>query len=140
MSRKRKGDSKLHTDWYDYAKRDVAAARMLYNDPFTIIYGFFHCHQAAEKALKGYLLYCNGYAPDGHNLIYLCRKVGEKIGEVNGFLELCVDLNIYYIQARYPSDFKIEWLPEELVYYTGEIVKLFKILNKESKNKKRERK
>lgn len=128
MSRPRKSDSRLYTDWYDYAERDLAAARLLYKDPFTLLYSFFHCHQATEKALKGYLLYCNGYAPDGHNLVYLCKKVAEQIKEANRFFELCVDLNVYYIQARYPSDFKIEIIPEELSSFIDQISDLIRLL------------
>ena len=138
MSRPRKSDSKLYTDWYEYAERDLKAARLLYDDPFTLLYSFFHCHQAIEKALKGYLLYCNGFAPDGHNLVYLCKKVAEKIKEASNFLEMCVDINVYYIQARYPSDFKIEICSEELSSFMDGISELVSLIKRNSKNKNKQ--
>ncbi len=133
MSRTRRTDSKLHTDWYEYAERDLAAAALLYKDPFTLIYAFFHCHQAVEKALKGYLLYSNGFAPDGHNLIYLCKKVAEKVFAMRKFYELCVDLNGYYIHARYPADIALEILPRELESYRQQISKMILMLKSSEK-------
>ena len=133
MARHRRGDSKLYTDWYEYAERDLAAAGLLYNDPFTLIYAFFHCHQAVEKALKGHLLYYNGYAPDGHNLVYLCKKVAEKTKAARGFYELCVDLNSYYINARYPSDTNLDISPQDLYDFRRQISELIGMLKNSHK-------
>ena len=48
-----------------------------------------------------------GYAPDGHNIIFLC-KTAAKVN--NGFfdrIDECIALNNYYIQTRYPPDFPL---------------------------------
>ena len=34
----------------------------------------FHCQQAMEKMLKGWLLKMTGELLDGHSLVFLCRK------------------------------------------------------------------
>lgn len=76
MTRRRKGgsDSLFYYKWLDKALCDLQCARLLLTyggDAYNIA---FHCQQAIEKALKGYLLYRTGKHFDGHNLTYLCRS------------------------------------------------------------------
>ena len=76
MTRRRKGgsDSHFYYKWLDKALCDLQCARLLLTyggDAYNIA---FHCQQAIEKALKGYLLYRTGKHFDGHNLTYLCRQ------------------------------------------------------------------
>ena len=59
MTRRRKGasDSCFYYKWLDKALCDLQAARLLLTyggDHYNIA---FHCQQAIEKALKGYLLF-----------------------------------------------------------------------------------
>ena len=59
MARRRKGvsDSHFYYKWLDKALCDLQCARLLLTyggDNYNIA---FHCQQAIEKALKGYLLY-----------------------------------------------------------------------------------
>lgn len=79
MTRSRKGarDSMYYYKWLDKALCDLQAARILLTwggDPSNVA---FHCQQAIEKALKGYLLFRTGRHYDGHNLTYLCRAGGD---------------------------------------------------------------
>ena len=69
MTRRRKGgsDSHFYYKWLDKALCDLQCARLLLTyggDAYNIA---FHCQQAIEKALKGYLLYRTGKHFDGHN-------------------------------------------------------------------------
>ena len=62
MTRRRKGgsDSHFYYKWLDKALCDLQCARLLLTyggDAYNIA---FHCQQAIEKALKGYLLYRTG--------------------------------------------------------------------------------
>ena len=82
MSRRRKGgrDSLYYYKWLEKALLDLQAARVLLTwggDPCNIA---FHCQQAIEKALKGFLLYRTGRHFDGHNLTFLCRSRGKLSG------------------------------------------------------------
>jgi len=113
MSRRRKGtnDSPFYYKWLDKALSDLQCARILFTyggDNYNVA---FHCQQAIEKALKGYLLYRTGRHFDGHNLTFLCRqaiKFDEKV--FFEFLEISAILNDMYIETRYPTDlpFSIE--------------------------------
>ena len=48
----------LVSSWLRKASHDLAAAKLLgANDPPILEVAVYHCQQAAEKALKGYLVY-----------------------------------------------------------------------------------
>lgn len=111
MTRRRKGgsDSHFYYKWLDKALCDLQCARLLLTyggDAYNIA---FHCQQAIEKALKGYLLYRTGRHFDGHNLTYLCRQAIRL--DPDGFSEYLDEsaaLNDLYIETRYPTDLPFE--------------------------------
>ena len=91
-----------------YAENDLRASGMLRHNKNTLLLSAFHSHQAIEKTLKAFVLNQKGYAPDGHNIIFLC-KTASRLNE--GFLDKideCIELNNYYIQTRYPPDFPLD--------------------------------
>lgn len=106
MSRRRRGgsDSMFYYKWLDKALSDLQAARILLTwdaDPSMIA---FHCQQAIEKALKGYLLFKTGRHFDGHNLTYLFRQAAKIDASFSDYLDESATLNNLYIEARYPTD------------------------------------
>lgn len=64
----------------------------------------FHCQQAIEKALKGWLLKMTGALLDGHSLVFLCRKAIAVGAPLKEKLRDCAYVNQFYIETRYPSD------------------------------------
>ena len=69
----------------------------------------FHCQQAIEKALKGYLLFRTGRHFDGHNLTYLCRQAIQLDSKAfSEYLDESAALNDLYIETRYPTDLPFE--------------------------------
>lgn len=64
----------------------------------------FHCQQAMEKALKGWLLKTTGELLEGHSLVFLCRKAISAGAPLKGVLRDCAYVNQFYIETRYPSD------------------------------------
>jgi len=102
------GDSKKYYDWLDYAASDLAAAYILKDQQSTLLLSAFHAQQSIEKALKSYFLRRNGYAPDGHNIIFLCKKAARENNDFSQWLDECVTLNNYYIATRYPPDFPLK--------------------------------
>lgn len=105
MTRRRKGasDSCFYYKWLDKALCDLQAARLLLTyggDHYNIA---FHCQQAIEKALKGYLLFRTGRHFDGHNLTYLCRQAIQLDSKAfSEYLDESAALNDLYIETRYP--------------------------------------
>lgn len=110
MSRNRRGggDSMFYYKWLDKALSDLQAARILLtwggDPPMTA----FHCQQAIEKALKGYLLFKTGRHFDGHNLTYLCRQAVQVDPAFTEYLDESAALNNLYIETRYPTDLPFE--------------------------------
>ncbi len=108
MRRTNPKDSKIYTDWMIYAESDLVAAKMLTKNKDTLLLSAFHSHQAIEKTLKAYILCEKGYAPDGHNIIYICKTASRIEKGFVDWIDECVALNNYYIQTRYPPDFPLE--------------------------------
>ena len=66
-------DSKDTWMWFDFADADLEAAEhllTLHRPHYEII--CYHCQQAAEKYLKGYLIYKGVLPPKTHELDRLC--------------------------------------------------------------------
>ena len=74
----------------------------------------FHCQQAIEKALKGYLLWRRHRLYDGHNLPFLCKQAMQEDSNFKSRIAICSQINHYYIESRYPADFLLS-LNEETV-------------------------
>jgi HEPN domain-containing protein len=110
-----KVDSKNFEDWLNKAENDLKAAEGIlyyYEDPptDTICY---HCHQVAEKALKGFLIYSQGDIPKTHDLIELLNLSIHLNGTLAKLIEEVEILNKYYIEAKYPPDQPILYPKEE---------------------------
>ncbi|MFA4889349.1 MAG: HEPN domain-containing protein [Candidatus Omnitrophota bacterium] len=89
-------------NWFEFAKEDsrmaeVALSEQIYNQVC------FHCQQAAEKILKGYLLSRNQDVPKTHfldELLNLCAHIDKTFEDLR---EYCATLDDYYIPTRYPD-------------------------------------
>lgn len=93
-------------EWQKRAEEDFGSAKMLLdNDGFPSVV-CFHAHQVVEKYLKGYLAYQDKEPQKVHQLDSLleeCAKIDESFKD---YIEQVVSLNDYYIEARYPTDFR----------------------------------
>lgn len=101
-------DSRDYTDWMIYAENDLKAAKILCTDEDTLLLSAFHSHQAIEKSLKAFMLSLKGYAPDGHNIIYLCKSAVKVEPLFSDWIDECLILNNFYVQTRYPPDFPLD--------------------------------
>lgn len=84
--------------WIKRAKYDLKAAE---HDAEGELFdhAVFWCQQAAEKALKAVYIKKFSKLLKIHELVYLARAIGAP----PELLNLCEDLNPYYIQTRYPD-------------------------------------
>ncbi len=87
--------------WFDKSKEDLKSAKvMLEAHRFT--WCAFICQQAIEKYLKG--IYVERYKkipPYIHKLERLCEEL--RLTLPSDLLKTAVDIDKYYISARYPS-------------------------------------
>jgi len=92
----------------------------------------FHCQQAIEKALKGYLLYCTGRHYDGHNLTFLCRQaIQQDEATFASYLDKSAMLNDLYIETRYPTDLPFEINEVEIRRYLDMAEEMFAAIRQE---------
>lgn len=97
------------------AKKDIKGAEILfeYDGDYGLI--CFHCQQAIEKYLKGYLISKTGILQEGHSLVKLCKKAIDFNDVFKEFLKDCAFVNTYYIETRYPSEDPLNITEEEVL-------------------------
>jgi HEPN domain-containing protein len=91
--------------WFDKAKNDLLDAdNNLASDKVPYDTVCFHCQQAAEKLLKGFLVANGCEYPITHNLFVILDKVVEYEPEAESLRETLALLNPYAVEIRYPGD------------------------------------
>ncbi|MCK4781856.1 HEPN domain-containing protein [Candidatus Parcubacteria bacterium] len=99
-----KNNINLTKKWIIKSQNDLESAKILYRENGPTDSLCFHCHQAVEKILKGFLVFHKKEFPKIHDLILLL-KLCEKIDKNFKTLEKEASfLNRYYIEARYPPE------------------------------------
>ena len=101
--------------WLERAEADLRAAQILIEaDPLILDIACFHCQQAVEKFLKGYLVFNNVEFPFTHSLEYLLELCSESDNEFST-LEIG-NLTQFAVRMRYPHD---SFAPEknESIFY-----------------------
>jgi len=100
-------DKKLEyaKQWFDKAKSDLLNAdNNLAADKVPYDTVCFHCQQAAEKLLKGFLVAHSCEYPITHNLFVILDKVVEYDAFAESLRETLALLNPYAVEIRYPGD------------------------------------
>jgi HEPN domain-containing protein len=84
----------------------MAARRLSADDmyPKLLDISCFHCQQAAEKALKGFLQYKEQDPPHIHDLQTLCKLCMEQEISFEDIFDTAVPLNRYITASRYPAE------------------------------------
>jgi HEPN domain-containing protein len=97
-------DSNRHMDWIEFSKKDLNAAKVLMDNHCGNSFVAFHCQQAIEKSIKGYLLFHTQELIEGHSLVYLCKRASKINSKFINYIKDCAYTNQYYIETRYPAD------------------------------------
>jgi len=97
-------DSMKYKEWFEMAKKDIRSAEILYEHDGDNGIVCFHCQQAIEKYLKGFLIYATGELQEGHNLVRLCKKAMAYNKVLGEFIKDMAFVNTYYIETRYPAE------------------------------------
>ena len=97
------------TEWFICADMDFVSAEhllTLHPQPLEII--CFHCQQAAEKYLKGYLV-SKGETepPKTHDLVLLRMECLKSDKDFETISRACEVLTRYGVQPRYPNEMEI---------------------------------
>lgn len=91
--------------WLVKAQNDLATARKLVREPEIILdTAIYHCQQAAEKAIKAFLVFHDQRFEKTHDLrllIELALRYNERLSDLQSMAEL---LTPYATAYRYPGD------------------------------------
>ena len=93
-------------EWSEKAQEDLQSAHILskHNGAPAIV--AFHAQQVVEKYLKGFLVFKNQPFEKTHHLDDLLRQCMKLEADFAQFSNEVSVLNDYYIEARYPTDFR----------------------------------
>ena len=118
-------------EWFRLADQDSTTARFLTNmDPLPIENICYNCAQAAEKYLKGFLVYHDIIPQKTHNLALLLKKCIEIDISFANIIQECDILLRYSNEIRYPDGPDAdEDTIDYLLYIIGKIAKLEPIQN-----------
>ena len=90
-------------DWLDFARGDLAVARVLLLSDVPPRAPAWHAQQAAEKALKAVLVARGEAVPRTHDLLDLAARAGSHVSGLPSTRDLA-DLTFHAVQPRYPDD------------------------------------
>jgi HEPN domain-containing protein len=91
-------------NWLEIAKRDLEAGRKLVSTPDLSAQASFFSQQAAEKALKGFLLWHQERFKKDHDLRYLGGLALKKDPTLTTVIDEATLLNPYAVTFRYPGE------------------------------------
>jgi HEPN domain-containing protein len=114
----------LVKEWFRFASSDLFAARTLFEDiyPKQLAISCFHSQQAAEKALKGYLVSKEVIPPKIHDLKILCKLCIEKDPLFDEILDISSKLTVYCAASSYPGEVDIDEAITEIVLTRAQII------------------
>ena len=95
---------KVAKDWLGLATKDIIGAKALRDmgEGFFAL-SVFHSQQAAEKALKAYLVFNSIRVPKSHDIGDLLALIELKDKNFADLLKPCQDLTDYAVAYRYPD-------------------------------------
>jgi HEPN domain-containing protein len=97
--------SQLVKNWMIKGQHDLLAAQKLSID--SDIYSdiaIYHCHQSAEKAMKGFLILHDRAFPRTHDIRLLLQLAIDINPDFESYQEASEILTPYATEYRYPSD------------------------------------
>jgi len=113
-------------EWFDIADKDLASARFLQKMrpiPHEII--CYHCQQAAEKYLKGFLVLQGDQIMKTHDLTLLNETCSNFDKDFKTVADDCLMLTDYGINVRYPFPLEITETDVELAIASAGKIKAF---------------
>jgi HEPN domain-containing protein len=119
--------SDLVKSWLDKAQHDLASAERLAQGPEPLLdTAIYHCQQAAEKALKGWLVYHDQRPDKTHDVRLLVTLAAERVEGFSELYDSAERLTPYAMAYRYPGELLSPSIQEYLqAYQDAEIVLTF---------------
>ena len=123
--------TKSHNKWLIKAKNDLEAAKLLYKADYLDV-AIYHTQQCAEKALKGFLAFCNQPLIKSHDLVALVTMSQQFDSSFLTLISLAEKLTPFSVLFRYPE---VDLYPEKKVVLSAihDAEKIFDFVSKRIK-------
>jgi HEPN domain-containing protein len=96
--------TQLVQSWLTKAQHDLASAQVLSKaNPPLLDTAIYHCQQAAEKAVKGYLAFCDHDIPRTHDIELLLQEATVYNPAFSQWTNMGAELTPYAQIYRYPG-------------------------------------
>ena len=96
----------LVRNWLVKAHRDLLSAHELASAQVPLLdTAAYHCQQAAEKAIKGYLLFHDVRFEKSHDIVLLISQTVDIDSSFSDFFEAARLLTPLAVEFRYPGDY-----------------------------------
>jgi HEPN domain-containing protein len=96
--------TELVRSWLTKARHDLASGRVLAaSEPALLDTAIYHCQQGAEKAVKGYLVFCDQEFERVHDIEVLIRSAMTHMAEFTDWIDVGIQLTPYARIYRYPG-------------------------------------
>lgn len=99
------GNARAAQGWLRKAESDLANAQLCIDAETALDTACFHCQQAAEKALKAWLMSRDRPFPFRHDLEELIRVCAAREPQFNEFLDAARALTPFAMGLRYDEEF-----------------------------------
>lgn len=97
----------LAREWLTIAHLDLDSARILgANIPPLYQTAVYHCQQAAEKVIKGFLVFHNQRFAKTHDLLTLVKLAETVEPRFASWRDAADELTPYMAEVRYPDNFR----------------------------------
>lgn len=114
---KENNSNSLIQAWFDKAEKDLLSA--IHESSFedaVLETVCFHCQQAVEKYIKGYLISLGIIFPKTHEIGELITLCEQKDSDISELKEEADKLTDYAVEIRYPDDYvPVKLPPPEVV-------------------------
>jgi HEPN domain-containing protein len=101
-------------EWFEFGRRDLEAARTLIRASGPLAPAGMLLQQAAEKYLKGYLIYYGWKLKKTHDLTRLVADLADYDRSFEPHLDTLQQISEYYLEERYPPLLAVSPSAEEM--------------------------
>ena len=101
-------------EWFNKGQKDIEDAEFLLNNNRATENISFHIQQAAEKYLKGFLIFQGWKLEKIHDLVKLLEEAIRIDKSFSEFTKTVRKTTNFYFESRYPVGYKVEYTEKEL--------------------------
>lgn len=112
-------------EWLKIAKKDLEEAEFLFANRRPTEDVVYFLQQAAEKSLKGYLIYRGWKLQKIHDIRTILQEAVKFDKSFETFIPIAAQLTEFYFKGRYPPGEEIDLEEEEIEQKLSEVKKLF---------------